>query len=33
VEARRFVDNDPTIAANAGFSMDVLAMPFGAVQP
>jgi hypothetical protein len=32
-EARRFADNDPTIVANAGFSMGVFAMPFGAVQP
>jgi uncharacterized protein len=32
-EAHRFADNDPTIVANAGFSMDVFAMPFGAVQP
>jgi uncharacterized protein YciI len=33
VEARRFADNDPTIVANAGFSVDVFAMPFGAVRP
>ena len=32
-EVRRFADNDPTIVANAGFSMDVFAMPVGAVQP
>ena len=32
-EARRFADNDPTIVANAGFSVDVFPMPFGAVQP
>ena len=30
---RRYADNDPTIQANVGFSMDILPMPMGAVHP
>ena len=32
-DARVFADGDPTIKANRGFSIDMLAMPFGAVRP